>query len=293
MAIPQLQCPLWGVLPTLAFSIAALMRGDLLVKRWFAGSKVALAALAIFTLVPMPGAAQTSATTTYTPPRTPNGQPDLQGIWQVLNTAAWDIQDHAARLGVPAGKGVVEGNEIPYQPSALAKKKENFEQRATLDPETKCYLPGVPRITYMPYPFQIIQQADKVAIVYEYVRAVRYIFMNGNPHPPGHIDWYMGDSRGRWEGNTLVVDVIDFNDETWFDRAGNFHSDELHVVERFTPNGPDHIAYEVTIEDPKVFTRPWKMQMPIYRRKEANAQLLEYECYAFEWEKYYPYPGLW
>ena len=289
MAIPQLQCPLWGVLPTLAFSIAALMRGDLLVKRWFAGSKVALAALAIFTLVPMPGAAQTSATTTYTPPRTPNGQPDLQGIWQVLNTAAWDIQDHAARLGVPAGKGVVEGNEIPYQPSALAKKKENFEQRATLDPETKCYLPGVPRITYMPYPFQIIQQADKVAIVYEYVRAVRYIFMNGNPHPPGHIDWYMGDSRGRWEGNTLVVDVIDFNDETWFDRAGNFHSDALHVVERFTPIGPDHLLYEVTIEDPKVFTRPWKMSMPLYRRQERNSELLEYQCHAYlldqEWDK--------
>jgi hypothetical protein len=265
------------------------MRGDLLVKRWFVGSKIALAALAIFTLVPMPGAAQTSATTTYTPPRTPNGQPDLQGIWQVLNTAAWDIQDHAARLGVPAGKGVVEGNEIPYQPSALAKKKENFEQRATLDPETKCYLPGVPRITYMPYPFQIIQQADKVAIVYEYVRAIRYIFMNGNPHPPGHIDWYMGDSRGRWEGNTLVVDVIDFNDETWFDRAGNFHSDALHVVERFTPTGPDHLLYEVTIEDPKVFTRPWKMSMPLYRRQERNSELLEYQCHAYlldqEWDK--------
>jgi hypothetical protein len=259
------------------------------VKRWFVGSKIALAALAIFTLVPMPGAAQTSATTTYTPPRTPNGQPDLQGIWQVLNTAAWDIQDHAARLGVPAGKGVVEGNEIPYQPSALAKKKENFEQRATLDPETKCYLPGVPRITYMPYPFQIIQQADKVAIVYEYVRAVRYVFMNGNPHPPGHIDWYMGDSRGRWEGNTLVVDVIDFNDETWFDRAGNFHSDALHVVERFTPTGPDHLLYEVTIEDPKVFTRPWKMSMPLYRRQERNSELLEYQCHAYlldqEWDK--------
>jgi hypothetical protein len=265
------------------------MRGDLLVKRWFVGSKIALAALAIFTLVPMPGAAQTSATTTYTPPRTPNGQPDLQGIWQVLNTAAWDIQDHAARLGVPAGKGVVEGNEIPYQPSALAKKKENFEQRATLDPETKCYLPGVPRITYMPYPFQIIQQADKVAIVYEYVRAIRYIFMNGNPHPSGHIDWYMGDSRGRWEGNTLVVDVIDFNDETWFDRAGNFHSDALHVVERFTPTGPDHLLYEVTIEDPKVFTRPWKMSMPLYRRQERNSELLEYQCHAYlldqEWDK--------
>ena len=197
-------------------------------RRWFVGLMLGLA---ICTLTPMPGVGQTSATTPYTPPRTPDGHPDLQGIWQVLNTAAWDLEDHQASLGVPAGQGVVEGGAIPYQPSALAKKKENFEKRATLDPETKCYLPGVPRITYMPYPFQIIQQADKVAIMYEYVRATRYIYMNGNPHPRGPIDWWMGDSRGRWEGNTLVVDVIHLSDRTWLDRAGNLHSEALHVVE--------------------------------------------------------------
>jgi hypothetical protein len=224
--------------------------------------------------------------------RTADGKPDLSGIWQVMATANWDVVGHQAQPGVPAGQGVVEGNEIPYQPWAVAKQKENFARSATADPETKCYLPGVPRIVYLPLPFQIVQVPTKMVMLFEYAHAIRHIYTNGNEHPPGHIDWWLGDSRGRWDGDTFVVDSVDFNDETWFDRAGNFHSDALHVVERFTPTGPDHIAYDVTIEDAKVFTRPWKMHMPIYRRKEANVQLLEYECYAFEWEKYYPYPGL-
>ena len=257
-------------------------------KRSFVGSTFVLAACATFMLAPAPGAAQTPAAT-YTPARTREGQPDLQGIWQVLNTAAWDLQDHSASLGVPAGRGVVEGNEIPYRPEALAKKQENFKNRQALDPENKCILPGVPRLTYMPYPFRIVQQADKVTILHEYSRVIRFIYMNGNPHPEGPIDWFMGDSRGRWEGNSLVVDVIDFNDATWFDRAGNFHSDALHLVERFTPTGPDHLLYEVTIEDPKVFTRPWKISMPLYRRQEKDVELLEYECGVYqlkqEWQK--------
>ena len=215
----------------------------------------------------------------YAPPKTADGQPDISGFWQVVNTAAWDIQDHGASLDVPAGKGVVEGNEIPYKPEMLATKQQNYANRRTADPEAKCYLPGVPRITYMPFPFQIVQSRNQVNFLYEYNHAIRYIFMN-RPHPDGHIDWWMGDSRGRWEGNTLVVDIIDFNEDTWFDRAGNFHSDALHVVERYTPLGPDHMNYEVTIEDPKVFTRPWKMSMPLYRRQDANMELLEYECYA-------------
>src|SRR5258705_5464226 len=158
-------------------------------------------------------------------PRTADGKPDLSGIWQVLNTAAWDIQDHAASLGVPAGQGVVEGNEIPYQPSALARKRENFTNRRTADPETKCYEPGVPRITYMPYPFQIVQTPTYVAILYEYNHVTRHIYVDGTQHPRGPIDnWLMGDSRARWEGNTLVVDVIHFTEQTWLDRAGNFHS---------------------------------------------------------------------
>jgi hypothetical protein len=202
-------------------------------------------------------------------------------VWQVLNTAAWNIQDHNAELGVPAGRGVVVGNDLPYRAEALEKRKQNFAGRATLDPETKCWLSGVPRITYMPYPFQIVQQADKINILYEYNHTLRHIYMNGNPHPEGPIDWWMGDSRGRWEGNTLVVDVVHFTDQTWFDRAGNFHSEQLHVVERYTPTDRDHLLYEVTIDDPKVFTRSWTMRMPLYRRVEPDAEVLEYECYAY------------
>lgn len=242
--------------------------------------------MAVVVLIPMPAAGQAAGAQGYTPPRTPEGQPNLQGIWQVLNAATWDIQDHGAQLGVPAGQAVVEGNEIPYQPWAAAKKQENSANRATADPETKCYMPGVPRITYMGYPFQILQTPELVMIVYEYIHSVRPIFMDGRPHfPPGATQFWLGESRGRWEGNTLVVDVRNFTDQTWFDRAGNFHSGALRVVERYTPTGPDHMTYEVTIEDAKAFTRPWKMSMTLYRRKEPNARLLEYECYAYAAEE--------
>jgi hypothetical protein len=209
-------------------------------------------------------------------PRTPDGKPNLQGIWQVLNTAVWDLQDHSARLGVPAGQSVVDGNDIPYQPAALKQKQQNFANRATADPETKGFLPGVPRIMYMPLPFQIFQTPTHVAMTFEYAQAVRIVYTNGTPHPRGPINWWLGDSRGRWDGDTLVVDVVHFTDQTWLDRAGNFHSDQLHLVERYTMTGPDHINYEVTVEDPKVFTRPWKMSMLLYRRKEPNVRLLDY-----------------
>ena len=214
-------------------------------------------------------------------PRTPDGKPDRSGIWHVVNSAAWNILPHSAEPGVPAGLGVVEGNEIPYRPEAAAKQRENHANRAKLDPETKCWLPGVPRATYMGFPFQIVQTATQVSILYEYAHTLRNIFMN-SPHPRGPIEFWMGDSRGTWEGDTLVVDVVHFNDQTWFDRAGNHHSEQLHVVERYTPIDRDHINYEVTIEDPKIFTRSWKMSMPLYRRLDRNMQLLEYECAAFD-----------
>ena len=255
-------------------------------RGWFARSVFALAATCV--LVPLTGLGQSEGSPPYIPPRTADGHPDLRGIWQVLNSAAWDLEDHSASLGVPAGQSVVVGGIIPYRESALEQRKANFEQRATLDPETRCYLPGVPRITYMPFPFRIIQQADKVTIAYEYLRAVRFIHMNDNPHPPGPIDWWMGDSRGHWEGNTLIVDVIHFNDRTWFDRAGNYHSEALRVVERYTPTGPNLLLYEATIEDPNVFTRPWTISMPLYRRQEQDLELLEYQCHAYllerEWD---------
>jgi hypothetical protein len=223
-------------------------------------------------------------------PRTPDGKPDLNGIWQVLSTAHWNLEAHSAIEGVPAGFSLVEGGAIPYQPWAAAKKKENFEKRFVrlnsdgvrlepLDPEAKCYLPGVPRATYMPFPFQIIQGNKKIVIAYEFSSASRIIPLEKVGEAP--TDSYMGWSAGRWEGDTLVVDVTGFNDKTWFDRAGNFHSDALHVVERYTPASADVLRYEATIEDPKVFTRPWKMSFPLYRRQDKNAQFMEFKCMPF------------
>jgi hypothetical protein len=225
----------------------------------------------------------------YRAPRTFDGKPNLSGIWQAANTANWDLQDHPAKQGpiielgatfsVPGGLGVVEGNEIPYKPEALAKKKENQQNWVKLDPEIKCYLPGVPRATYMPYPFQIVQTPDAILVAYEFASASRTIRMNATDKAP--VPSWMGWSRGSWEGDTLVVDVSGFNDKTWFDRAGNYHSRALHVVERYTPTSANTLQYEATIEDPNVFTRPWKISMPLYRRVEPNAQLVEYKCVEF------------
>ncbi len=186
---------------------------------------------------------------------------------------------------VPPGMGVVEGDALPYLPAALAKKKENQENWVTSDPEIKCYLPGVPRATYMPYPFQIFQSSKAIFIAYEYAGAVRNIYLK-DPGP-APVDSWMGQSVAKWEGDTLVIDVTGFNDQSWFDRAGNFHSDKLHVVERYTRTSPDVIWYEATIEDPKTFSRPWKMSMPIYRRLEKNAQLMDFKCVEFVEELMY------
>ena len=217
----------------------------------------------------------------YTAPRTSFGDPDLQGIWQTMNTAVWNIQDHTAELGVPAGQSVVVGNEIPYRSEALEQREENYRNRATEDPEANCRMVGVPRIMYMPYPFQIVQTPGQVTILSEYVHTVRKIYLD-SAHPEDPIQpFWMGDSRGHWEGDTLVVDSNNFTDQTWFDRSGNFHSESLHVIERISRTGPDHLLYEVTIEDPEVFTEAWQMRMPLYRRVEANARILENECYAY------------
>jgi hypothetical protein len=230
-------------------------------------------------------------------PRLPDGHVNLSGIWAAHNTANWDLQTHQARQGplfelgaafsVPGGLGVVEGNEIPYTPEALAKKKENAENWLTRDPEIKCYLPGVPRATYMPYPFQIVQggAANDILITYEFASASRIVRMNSTADSP--IPTWMGWSRGRWDGDTLVVDVTAFNGESWFDRAGNYQSSALHVVERYTPVSADVLQYEATIEDPQIYTRAWTISMPLYRRLEKNAQLVEYKCVEFAEELMY------
>ena len=224
----------------------------------------------------------------YRAPRTKDGKPDLNGIWQAINTANWDIEGHGAAPGpmwqlgaefsVPPGLGIVEGGPIPYKPEALKTKKENFADRMNRDPEIKCYLPGVPRAMYMPYPFQIIQSPDQIMMVFEYAGALRTIYMK---HSDAPADSWMGWSNGKWDGESLVVTTSDFIDKSWFDRAGNFHSDELKITERLTTVDKDHLNYEATIEDPKVFTRPWKISMPLYRIVEKNAQVIEYKCVEF------------
>jgi hypothetical protein len=228
-------------------------------------------------------------------PRTSwNNKPDLNGIWQAMSTANWDLEDHegaaspALLMGAigarPPGMGVVEGGTIPYKPAALAKREQNRKNAIPqkrgrddkADPERNCFLPGVPRATYLPYPFQIFQSPSRMWIVYQYSYARREIFVDGKEKAP--IDSWMGWSNARWDGDTFVIDVTGLNDETWFDRVGNYHSDALHVVERYTMLDRNVINYEATIEDPNVFTRPWKISMPLYRRLEKNIQLMEFRC---------------
>jgi hypothetical protein len=238
------------------------------------------------------------------------GKPDFSGIWEANNTANWDLLTHEARpmvaqpgllpntevlaapvvalgsLGwVPPGVGVVEGEEIPYKPWAAARKKENQEHWLDRDPEIKCFQPGIPRGLYMPHPFQIIQSATKIQMIFEYANAQRTIHLTKmEPYP--NVLW-MGYAVGHWEGDTLVVDVSDFTDGIWFDRAGDFASDQLHVIERYSLAGKDVIHYEATIEDPQVFTRPWKISMPLYRRVDPNAQLMDFRCVSMVEETIY------
>ncbi len=212
-------------------------------------------------------------------PRTRDGKPLLDGIWQVRNRAAYDLRDHAARYLMPPGASVIKGGgDIPYLPAALKQRDENFAKRYTADPFANCYLPGVPRIMYLEHPFQIFQTSELVAMTFEWSLAHRVIYTNGSKAHDG-IEFWMGDSRGHWEGDTLVVDVTNHNDRTWFDMAGDFHSEQLHVVERYTMRDANTIQYEATITDPKTFSRPWTISMPFYRQTEMP-RLLEYHCQA-------------
>ena len=238
----------------------------------------ALAALAL--AWPLAVAAQTSSPQSTTIPRAADGKPDFSGIWEVLAKADDNIEAHSASRTARASAGTVEGGTLPYKPEMLEKRTQNFAARATADTEAKCFLPGVPRVMYIQHPFQIVQTPDLVLMLFEYVHATRNVYMN-SPHLKGPLNWWMGDSRGQWDGDTLVVDANNFNEETWFDRAGNFHSDELHIVERYTLADRDHINYTARIEDSKVFTRPWTMSLVFYRHTEPNFRLLDYECYAF------------
>ena len=272
-------------------------------RNWFGRSVLAgaaaMATAVVFVSLATPSARQSQSSAYQAPRLVGTTHPDLSGLWQAFTTANWDIQDHSAQPGPfpnlvgawgaqPEGQGIVEGNEIPYKPEALAKKKANFAKRLTVDPidvhtvgdpEAKCYAPGVPRGMYLPYPFQILQTPSKISMVFGYSNASRVIQLENHQEAP--IDLWMGWSNGHWEGDTLVVDVTGLNGLAWLDRAGNFMSDAAHVVERYTPSSPNHIMYEATIEDSNVFTRPWKMSFPLYRRLEKNVQLAEFKCVKF------------
>ena len=228
--------------------------------------------------------------------RTPDGKPDLNGIWQTMGSAHWNLEPHNAEAGpvtsmgalgaIPGGLGVVEGGRIPYKPEAAKQRAENKANWLERDPLVKCYLPGVPRATYLPHPFQIVQEPQTLLITYEFAGADRIVYMN-RPGSQAQVDSWMGYNLGRWEGDTLVIDVTGQMAESWLDSAGNFHGSKLQVQERYTPAGVNVLMYEATITDPDVFTRPWKISMPLYRRLEKNMQLLDFKCVEFVEELLY------
>ena len=263
-------------------------------KPWTRAAFAALIAVLLAACAPPPPADEEEAG--FAAPRTPDGDPDLNGIWQAMNTAHWDLEAHAAQQGpapmvgalgaIPAGLSVVAGDTIPYREDAAERRAANRANWLALDPAVKCYMPGIPRAVYMPFPFQFVQTPDAILVAYEFASTSRVIHLD-RAGTEAELPSWMGHSLGRWDGDTLVVDVTAQVPDTWFDASGNFHSDALHVVERYTPTSPDTLLYEATIEDPNVFTRPWKISMPLYRRLEPNAQILEYKCVEFAEEATY------
>jgi len=261
-------------------------------SRAFLGGKmrqrflVSLAALALAAAASFGAAAQNR-------PAKVGGKPNINGIWQAMNTANWNLEGHAAsplndfwRLGsigaIPAGQSVVKEGKIPYLPEALARRDENRAGWPKTDPEAKCYLPGIPRATYLPYPFQIVQGDGDIFFAYAFANANRAVHMKEHrtiDEVP--TDFFMGWSNGRWEGDTLVAETIANDDRTWFDRAGNYHSNQMKVTERFTPLDANRMQYEATIEDPETFSAPWTISMHLYRNTEPNAELLEFKCVEF------------
>lgn len=222
-----------------------------------------------------------------------NGRPSFNGIWQAAGTAYWNIEDHSAEglpdfwpLGalaaIPAGRSVVVGGEIPYRPEARARRDQNRAGWPRTDPEAACYLPGIPRANYMPYPFRIVQGDSDILFAYSYASANRVVhFEDIRTLDEVPVDMWMGWSNGSWDGDTLVTEVIANDDRTWFDRAGNYHSNAMTVTERFTLTSPNHIQYEATIDDPNTFARPWTISLPLYRIMDENAELLEFKCVEF------------
>jgi len=232
----------------------------------------------------------------YQADRTASGHPDFNGIWQAIGSHHFNIEPHAASHGpvvemaslgaIPGGLGIVEGGEIPYTAAARAQQQDNKEHWLERDPAVNCYMPGIPRATYMPYPFQIVQTEEYILVAYEFASSSRIVYMN-RPDFNAPVDSWMGHSRGTWDGDTLVIDVESQMPDTWLDSAGNHHSNQIHVVERYTMVSENHIMYEATIEDPETYTRPWTIRLPLYRRVDENMQLLEFKCVEFAEEHMY------
>ena len=208
------------------------------------------------------GAAFTVAKTWY-------DQPDLQGIWVPVKPVD-NLEKGGYIKDPPNGK-------IPYAAGQAAKRAENLKNAATADLVNKCYMPGVPRLMYMGFPFQLFETKNYVAIASEYSHVFRMIYLDGSPHLD-FPDLWDGDSRGHWDGNSLVTDVTNFNDMTWLDKAGNHHSNQLHVTERFTRTGENSLLYEATISDPMTFTKDWKIAVPMVRKTGPTARIMEHEC---------------
>ncbi len=253
---------------------------------------IAAGALALTAL--MPAHAQTPATSAPAAstaiPRLPNGRPDFSGIWQTLSEADYDLEPHIGRRDAPPGPGVVTGGAIPYRPDALAQRRRNFDARDKDDPRLKCWVLGTPRSIYYPAPFQLFQRERDITLLHQFGHQVRTIHTNATQHPEEKEQgFFLGDSRGSWDGDTLVVDVTDFNEETWLDRAGNYHSDALHVVERWSFVDRDTIAYRATLDDPKVFSRPWQIDVLLHRRRDAGFRLIEDYCSTLPYDRYYPH----
>jgi hypothetical protein len=235
----------------------------------------------LFILLFLAPQAQTSA-----PKLTADGKPSFEGFWNnAAGSAPWDIEPHPAAFQVPAGEGVIidpADHKIPYKPEALAKRNDLRDNHSFDDPQGHCAPSGLPRQTYTPFGFQIVQPRGAVVILYEAEHAYRVIRTDGSSHVPATVKMWQGDSIGHWEGNTLVVDSRNFNGRTWLDMAGNFTTESLHLIERFTPVDANTIQYEATLEDPTIYARPWTMRFPLRRVNQRGYYILEFACHEGE-----------
>lgn len=260
----------------------------------------ALSAAAAISLLVAPqfAVAQTGSTATApvtsasSIPRTADGRPDFSGIWQTLSEADYDLEPHAGRVDAPPSPGVVSGGLLPYRAEARAVRDANFEVREEEDPRLRCWSLGVPRFVYYPAPFQIFQRDRDLTLVHQFGHQVRTIHTNDTLHPTDlQAPLWLGDSRGRWEGDTLVVSVEQQAEETWLDRAGNYHTEALQVEERWTLIDKDTISYAATLTDPAVYEAPFTVNVLLHRRRDANFQLIEDYCFTLPYDKHYPHKG--